>query len=53
MRSISCVADVSINTVYKLLAEAGPVCAQSLTLGAEIGDLQRGNKTASHLRMGA
>src|SRR5882762_6861456 len=28
MRSISRVADVSINTVYKLLAEAGPVCAQ-------------------------
>jgi hypothetical protein len=28
MRSISRVADVSINTVYKLLAVAGPVCAQ-------------------------
>src|SRR3984893_6635489 len=28
MRSISRVADVSINTVYKLLAAAGPVCAQ-------------------------
>jgi hypothetical protein len=28
MRSISRVADVSINTVYKLLAEAGPVCAR-------------------------
>jgi IS1 family transposase/lambda repressor-like predicted transcriptional regulator len=28
MRSISRVADVSINTVYKLLATAGPVCAQ-------------------------
>jgi IS1 family transposase len=28
MRSISRVADVSINTVYKLLAEAGPVCAK-------------------------
>ena len=26
MRSISRVTDVSINTVYKLLAEAGPVC---------------------------
>src|SRR3984893_4613675 len=26
MRSISRVADVSINTVYKLLAQAGPVC---------------------------
>src|ERR1700730_3631638 len=26
MRSISRVADVSINTVYKLLAVAGPVC---------------------------
>src|SRR6266496_2727905 len=26
MRSISRVADVSINTVYKLLAAAGPVC---------------------------
>src|SRR5438270_10903728 len=28
MRSISRVADVSINTVYKLLAEAGPVCTR-------------------------
>jgi IS1 family transposase len=28
MRSISRVADVSINTVYKLLAAAGPVCAR-------------------------
>jgi lambda repressor-like predicted transcriptional regulator len=28
MRSISRVADVSINTVYKLLAAAGPVCEQ-------------------------
>jgi IS1 family transposase len=28
MRSISRVADVSINTVYKLLAVVGPVCAQ-------------------------
>lgn len=28
MRSISRVADVSINTVYKLLAQAGPVCAR-------------------------
>jgi lambda repressor-like predicted transcriptional regulator len=28
MRSISRVADVSINTVYKLLTEAGPVCAR-------------------------
>lgn len=28
MRSISRVADVSINTVYKTLAEAGPVCTQ-------------------------
>jgi IS1 family transposase len=28
MRSISRVADVSINTVYKLLAEAGPVCVR-------------------------
>src|SRR5216683_240599 len=28
MRSISRVADVSINTVYKLLAVAGPVCAR-------------------------
>ena len=28
MRSISRVADVSINTVYKLLAAAGPVCAK-------------------------
>ena len=28
VRSISRVADVSINTVYKLLAEAGPVCTR-------------------------
>jgi hypothetical protein len=28
MRSISRVADVSINTVYKLLAEVGPVCTR-------------------------
>jgi hypothetical protein len=28
MRSISRVADVSINTVYKLLAAAGPVCTR-------------------------
>ena len=28
MRSISRVAEVSINTVYKLLAEAGPVCTR-------------------------
>ncbi|MGH7040371.1 MAG: IS1 family transposase [Stellaceae bacterium] len=28
MRSISRVADVSINTVYKLLAQAGPVCTR-------------------------
>jgi transposase-like protein len=28
MRSISRVTDVSINTVYKLLAEAGPVCTR-------------------------
>ena len=28
MRSISRVADVSINTVYKTLAEAGPVCTR-------------------------
>ena len=28
MRSISRITDVSINTVYKLLAEAGPVCTR-------------------------
>jgi uroporphyrinogen-III decarboxylase len=28
MRSISRVVDVSINTVYKLLAEAGPICTR-------------------------